>query len=425
MVALVLITVEIALAAGVLRARSAPAPERDPLPAGTTLASGDRAAINALLVRRAGAVLRRDRSAFLADVDPRADAFRRRQQDTFDNLAGVPLGEWSYDARADRAEALPPALARRYGGRTWATEVELRYSFAGYDELATVQRQQLTFVHRDGRWYLGGDDDLAGAGRVTARNLWDFGPVAAVRSDRALVLGHPRSRPLMTEVLGLVDLATPQVTAVWSDWRQRVVTLVPADAEEATAMVPDAGELGPIAAVTAAELDSAGGPPRGERIVVNPGPFAKLSAFGRQVVIQHEVTHVATRAVTSHATPYWLSEGFADLVGYAGQQVTARSVARELGAEVRAGTVPEALPGASDFAAESRRLPQAYEGAWLACRLIAERIGVPGLVRFYRAVSAGPGDADAALDSGLRSVLGLTTEQFVELWRGYLRDTLS
>ena len=71
---------------------------------------------------------------------------------------------------------------------------------------------------------------------------------------------------------------------------------------------------------------------------------------------------------------------------------------------------------------DGQRLAQAYEASWLACRLIAERIGPDGLVRFYRAVSTHPGEPEAAVDAALRSVLGITTDQFVTLWRQHLRD---
>jgi hypothetical protein len=423
----VVIAVEIALAAGVLssRARQPETPPAAADPAATTLTTKDESAIRALLVGRASAVQRRDRDAFLAGVDPNAADFRAKQAVVFDNLTHVPIGDWTYSTAPELAIQVPAAVARRYGDRVWGGEVQLRYSLAGYDQSPTVQRQYLTFVRRGNRWYVGGDQDLDAPGRATARNIWDFGPVTALNSEHTLALGHPGSRGLMAQALALVDRAVPRVTSVWSDWRQRVVVLVPANAKEAAALVPGAGELRQIAAVTSADLGAENGEPLGERVVINPGPFTALTDFGRQVVIQHEVTHVATRAVTSDATPYWLSEGFADYVGYTGQPVTPAGAARELTAEVRRGKVPDRLPGRSEFALDGQRLAQAYEASWLACRLIAERIGRPGLVRFYRAVSADPGAPEAAVDDGLRSVLGLTTEQFVALWRQYLRTQLA
>jgi hypothetical protein len=159
-------------------------------------------------------------------------------------------------------------------------------------------------------------------------------------------------------------------------------------------------------------------------VAINPGPFRSLSDFGRQVVLQHEITHVATRDVTSTNTPYWLAEGFADYVGYLDSGATVRSAARELGADVRAGRLPKALPSERDFAGDNPRLAQSYELAWLACRLIAERVGRDGLVRFYRAVSAASGTPAAALTSSMRAELEMTPAEFVAAWRVHLRRDL-
>jgi hypothetical protein len=426
------ITTEIGLAAGVLSARLAGRPliggSRQVSSAAdlssTPLGQRDIAAIQTLLGRRAAALMRRDREGFLADVDPKAAEYRARQGALFDNIREVPLATWFYDPHPAAATAVTPTVLRRHGAEVWATEVDLSYTLAGFDERPVVARQYQTFVRRSGRWYVGGDDDLASQGLRSVRGPWDFGPVTVLRSPHGLVLAHPSTKALSREVSGLLERAVTRVSATWSSWRRRVVVVVAGDAAEVQALVPAAGDLTQIAAVTAAEVDLRGGPPLGERVVLNPKAFGALTEQGREVVIQHEVTHVATEAVTSASTPVWLSEGFADYVGYLGQQVRAPSVARELAAEVRAGRSPATPPGEGEFAADSRRLAQSYQAAWLACRLIADRVGEPGLVRLYRTVSAGPGDPDAALDSGLRSVLGLTTEQFITLWRSYLRAQL-
>ncbi len=69
-------------------------------------------------------------------------------------------------------------------------------------------------------------------------------------------------------------------------------------------------------------------------------------------------------------------------------------------------------------------MPQAYEGAWLACRLIAQRAGQPALVRFYKLVGASPDEPDQAVAAALRAVLHETTAQFTAQWRGYVVSTL-
>jgi hypothetical protein len=223
---------------------------------------------------------------------------------------------------------------------------------------------------------------------------------------------------MLGEVRDMLGRAVPRVTQFWPDWSRRAVVVVARDPREIAAMVPGVGDLGQTAAVTAP-----GGQP-GERIIVNPGPFRALGATQREAVLTHELTHVATGAVTSSSTPIWLSEGLADYVGNSGRPEPPSAVAGELANAVRARRTPAMLPSESDFDPGSAHLSEAYDGAWLACRLIAGRYGPDALMRLYRIVSAGPGDADAAADSGLRSILALTTEQFTGLWRDYVRAQL-
>jgi hypothetical protein len=430
----VVVVVQTATGAGVLTARLTSPGQPPAAVAGaardrTVHAAGDReaaartTAVTALLVRRAAALLRRDRVAFLAGVDP-GTPFRRVQARLFDALESVPLTDVAYELDPGPALELPPAAARRYTVPAWGAAVRMRYALAGYDGEPTAQEHYLTFVLRGARWYLGADRDFDTAGRRTARGLWDFGPVAAVRTRRVLVLGHPASLPLMRRILRTADAAVPRVSGVWRDWPGRVVVLVPDSTTELRRVVEHAGDLSQIAAVASADVGVDGGPPAGERVAINPAPFRSLSDFGRQVVLQHEITHVATRDVTSTNTPYWLAEGFADYVGYLDSGATVRSAARELGADVRAGRLPKALPGERDFAGDNPRLAQSYELAWLACRLIAERVGRDGLVRFYRAVSAASGTPAAALTSSMRAELAMTPAEFVAAWRVHLRRDL-
>ncbi|MDQ1654634.1 MAG: hypothetical protein QOI35_3834, partial [Cryptosporangiaceae bacterium] len=322
---------------------------------------------------------------------------------------------------AGATATLPAGAARRYGAQVWAAETTLTYSFTGMTGRPSVVRQYLTYVRRDGRWYVGGDDDLAAQGQATTRDPWDFGTVAVLRSAQGLVLGDPAEMARLTEVRNAVDSVAPQVRAVWPEWPGSAIVVVARSDREAAAMVPGVGDLSQTAAVTAGEL----GHPAGERVVVNPVPFRGLPAAARSAVLGHELTHVATARVTSASTPLWLSEGFADYVANRGRADPPPQIARELAAAVRSGRVPELLPGEGDFDPSGPRLSEAYDGSWLACRLVADRAGVDGLVRLYRIVSADPGDPDSAADAGLRSVLGLSTEQFTALWRSYLRRQLA
>ena len=57
--------------------------------------------------------------------------------------------------------------------------------------------------------------------------------------------------------------------------------------------------------------------------------------------------------------------------------------------------VPDALPTAADFDTRARDLQARYEEAWLACRIIAERLGEQGLVAVYDAAARGGRSSDA------------------------------
>ncbi len=388
----------------------------------------DRAsAVEALLEQRAAAVLAADREAFLAGVDPAAEQLLARQVALFDALSEVPLASWSYVL--DRTSASPPdaRLDAAHGrGQWWAPQVSLQYALEGVDARPVSTDQHLTFVLREDRWLLGADDDFARHGRDTPRALWDRGPVVAVRDGGALVLGRPDQEPLLREVAALTAAAVPVVTAVWGPWSQRVAVLVPSSADELASML-GGSDVSQIAAVATAELRGGAGThdPTGDRVLINPETFGGLGQLGRRVVLTHEVTHVATRRASGPAVPAWLAEGFADHVGYLDVELPVSVSARHLAREVRAGTLPAALPDAAAFDGSSLRLSETYEASWLAVRLLVQQHGLPAVLRFYRSVGAArTGTPEEAVERGLREVLGTSTAAFTASWRAAVQRQL-
>ncbi|MCA1824974.1 MAG: basic secretory family protein, partial [Frankia sp.] len=271
------------------------------------------------------------------------------------------------------------------------------------------------------------DDDFAAAGAESGRDIWDFGPVAVVRTSHTLVLGPVTRRPLLTRLAAEVETAVPRVTRVWGAWQQRVVVIVPGSQDQLAAITGEDGDLSQIAAVSVAELgDAAGGyRPVGNRILVNPANFDRLRGLGRRVVLTHEVTHVASRSATGPRTPTWVVEGFADYVGYLGTSITVRQAASELAHDVRAGRVPARLPADTLFDGDNADLAEAYEQAWLACRMVVAQTSERDLVRFYRAVGSSSADTTAlAVRRALATVLHTSPESFTRAWRAYLRNQL-
>ncbi|MFE2942344.1 hypothetical protein ACFXKG_25345 [Streptomyces sp. NPDC059255] len=401
------------LLAGLLLAPGCTAPARTPAGAG---ASGARDASDApaadgirrTLERRAAALLDRDAAGHLAAFDPAARAAARAE---FGNLAEVPLDSWAYHLTG----------VRRSGGRA-AVRAELRYGLTGHDAAPVVTPRALELTERAGRWYVRADRPGDGAGA----QLWEQGAVRAVRGAHGLVLGTGPDEARLRDVAAAADRAVPAVGAAWPGrWARRVLVLV---AEDLTAVggllgAPAAGYRG-IAAVTTGETGRRGAAPA-DRIVVNPEAYGQLSAHGREIVLTHETTHVATRTATSAATPSWLSEGFADWVAYRGTELTAGQIAPELRRAVRRGEAPGALPADADFAfgADPAPLARAYEGGRLACELIAAEWGEEKLTAFYRAVGAHPGRA-GAVRKAARDVLSTTPERLTERWRDHVRRSL-
>ncbi|WP_432082606.1 hypothetical protein [Streptomyces sp. WAC 04229] len=361
------------------------------------------AEVQKVLDRRAAAVLGHDRAAYA----------RTGTGTAFGNLSAIPLADWSYRVTdVDRS------------GDTATAAVELRYRVDGYDRGAVTANRTVALSREgaDGEWSVDSDRPAKESGQQP----WDQGTVRVVRGTHSLVLGVGQSTGALRAFAGLADRAVPAVSDAWDgDWARRVVVLVPRSVEGMAGLLGSpASSYRGIAAVTTGETGGREHAPA-DRIIVNPDAYGLLGTLGKQVVLTHETTHVATRADTTAATPLWLSEGYADWVGYRGSDRDPDEAAPELRGEVSEGRVPAALPTDEDFGftADADELARAYEGGWLACRMIADQWGEDRLDAFYRAV--GTHDERAgAVEAAMDETLGTTPEDFTARWREYLRSEL-
>ncbi|MET9657006.1 hypothetical protein [Streptomyces sp. NPDC006510] len=397
-----------ALLAGLLLAPGCAAPD-DAAPGSTTRG------VRATLDRRAAAVLAHDTDAYLATTDPRATGLRTAQRRELGNLADIPLSSWTYRLHDVTARGADRATA----------DVELRYRIKGYDA-APVTADRVLDLRRDradGRWYVAGDRAADGE---DGRQLWQQGDVRVVPGKHSLVLGVGRTEQELRRIARTADRAVPAVSRAWPErWAGRVVVLVPRTVEDMAGLLGStAADYRGIAAVTTGRTGGTGRNPA-DRVIVNPQAYGTLGAFGQQVVLTHETTHVATRARTSSATPTWLSEGFADWAAYRAEDRAAARIAPELADAVLRGDLPAALPTDEDFgfAGDPARLARAYEGGWAACELIADHWGEKKLLAFYRAVGGHSG-RDGAVEQAMHEVLDTTPQDFIVLWREYLRSAL-
>jgi hypothetical protein len=381
------------------------------------------AQVSAVLARHAGAVRHHSSAAFLADVDSArvAAGFRNRQRAQIDDLATVPLRSWSYAVSApvtDRAALA--AGAKRLGAPVRIVHLTVSYALTGVDPQPSSHDLWWTFVRRHGRVVVAADDDMAQLGGVSWTGPWDYGPVVAVRASAGLVLGHPSDAARLPRVAAAVDAAVPAVSAVWGTrWARRVAVFVPASSPELTALAGTGTTLTDISALAvfdAADADA--------RLVLNSTALAALTPVGLDIVLRHEITHIASAAATGASLPRWLIEGFADYVANLGSGQPVRVAARELRTDLAHGVRPAALPTDAAFAPGGARLAQTYEQAWLACRLVAARAGPDGLVRLYRIVGASTDAPAAAVAAAVRAVLHESVAAFTGQWRDYLNEQL-
>ena len=209
------------------------------------------------------------------------------------------------------------------------------------------------------------------------------------------------------------------------DWTRYVGVVVPSSAAELEATLGEAAgttvEVGALAVSDG--TDPVTGVVLGQRLVAEPAQLTRLSPPGLRIVMQHEVTHLALARATTDATPPWLAEGVAEYVGNLGSGQPVSVAASELARTVRGSGPPAALPTAAEFASPSTSA-QAYQSAWLACRLIASRFGVAGLLRVYRAAGSSAAGSDAAVAAALRSQLRTSPARFLSQWRSYVAARL-
>ncbi|MFJ9340940.1 hypothetical protein ACIRP0_16820 [Streptomyces sp. NPDC101733] len=320
-------------------------------------------------------------------------------------LAGIPLEGWSYEV----------ASVRRDGARA-LVRARLRYRLAGYDPAPAGSARDVELTRDGPAWKVTADRPAPGA----PPQLWDQGEPGVVRGTASLVLGVGQSAGTLAAVGREADRAVPAVAAAWpGPWARRVVVLVPGSLDAMAALLGrPADTYRGMGAVTTGETGP--GPAPADRIVVNPEGYQGLSEAGRRIVLTHESAHVATRAATSAKTPQWLSEGFADWVAYRGSALTPAEAAPTLTRAVRRGELPGALPDDAAFAfgGDPEGLGRAYEGAWLACRLIADRWGEPALRTLYERAGREP------LPTALEAALGVDLPTLTRDWRAALRDRL-
>jgi hypothetical protein len=413
----------LALVAAVLVVRSgeqrAPAREAVGRRPSTTLAPDPATDLPKLLAKRAKAVRDDNRAAFLATVDKRQRTYYKGQATLFARMRTAPFSAYDYRLQPNDLRSAA-RLKRRYRAeQVQLAPVQVRYRFEGQDDSPVLARESYTFVLTGSGWRIAGPGDS----RMRRRDdveIWDSGPVRTARSARTLVVYHPGQEDLAQRLLRAADSAYGQVGAAWSGrWERKAVILVPRDQGEAQRLV-GARDLSRVAAVASSSVES-GAAERvlGNRIVVNTANVSRYNELNLQILITHEMTHVATRTL-GDGVPLLLVEGFADWaalkpLGYP-FRVTRPALARQ------GSRFDGALPKDAEF-----RGPQAavaYDEGSAFCLWVAETAGPVKLRALYRQFAGSDPPTSAQLDRGFRRVLGISRRTAEGRWAAWVRAQL-
>ncbi|MFS8100087.1 basic secretory family protein [Lentzea alba] len=215
---------------------------------------------------------------------------------------------------------------------------------------------------------------------------------AVVAVSAGTVTSSSCDAELASRVSGLVDESVSAVADILDiGWSRHVDVVIPAsDAELVSLVGPAFADMAGVAI-----RDSAG-----QRVVINRVRAAPLSSLELRVLLRHEITHVATRDLTSDTAPLWLVEGFADWVAFHELGLSLRQAAPLLTADV------SALP--AGFSGPGRDL--AYQQSYSIMVYLESRLGERGVVDFFlRNASL------SAVDPAAVDVAG---------WREFLRSSI-
>lgn len=353
-------------------------------------------------------------ASFVAAVDDRDAAALTAlapdgDRDAVDLLTGVARNAGALDLTGVTARFVDQEGTVAPDG-SWSGVAELTWRLDGYDPAPSEAEVVVRFAPRGGGLGIAGFGGTAPDGRTP---LWLRGELSVARAAGDVLVMVDGDQGAAESAARRVSQGIAVVRRVLPDWRGPVVVEMPAtsgDLDEALGV--SEGTYAGIAAVTAT-AGSGTGDDAPVHVFVNPEVTAGLRRAGAQVVINHELVHVATDAPRTTMEP-WLLEGFADYVALRDTTLRDRTTLARAVRAVRRDGPPDVLPVAADFDTRATDLQAAYEQAWLACRVIADRLGERALVRVYRDVFGGDGVDDVLRRAGL-PVAALTAD-----WRSRL-----
>ena len=365
--------------------------------------------VDRLLARQADAVDARDARAFARTlVDPESPE-GRVEVATFDRMVRMGVTDLTWQTvRVDRGESRSPI---------WVATVTGHYRLRGIDDGVRDVDRLVAVEAAPSGWRVVGRWTGPPPGLESPTvEAWDLPGAQVVRGEHSVVVGDVPPATLH-RYAHLADSATERVAGLCGASRPRVVVVAPATVTELDDLLDgDGSDPTQVAAMTLGSRSGAEGR-TADRILVNPDAFMRITPLGRRVVLTHEVTHVALRATYRGTPATWLSEGLADVTGYAVSTLPVKVVAADLLGQVRRGDGPHRLPADDDFGATAPDLETTYQAAYVAVHLLRDRYGASSVCRLYEsATSAGGASGEEATRRAWLEVVGTTRAAFTRSW---------
>ena len=370
--------------------------------------------VQAMLDARSQAVEARDVNAFMRTVDPNAtDEFKDSQRLAFGGLSKLPLARFELRAATNSGEAPAKALglAEKYGAddaRLVETEQSIRID--SYDDRPSIDKLHMSYVKRDGNWYVAATDDGVSIGLSSARNIWDMGSIDTLTSEHFLTVFRPDQRSRATALTAIAEQAMAKFQQRWPQpWSQRIPIIVPASPQEAASLLDTPADVAQFVAFvsyrTSREPQWTVGAPR---MFAQEANLSVNSDESQQDTIVHELAHAATSSMTGPFTPQWLHEGLAEYV--------------RLGkaADIAPGTTGKLeLPPAQAFAGSGAELQNAYRDAASAVSFLASIKGSDAPLGVFEAIGSRrlvAGTPAFNTNDAFRSVTGISLDDFIAQW---------
>jgi hypothetical protein len=177
-----------------------------------------------------------------------------------------------------------------------------------------------------------------------------------------------------------------------------------------------------VAAVASSSVES-GSTERvlGNRIVVNTNNVVRYNPLNLQILVTHEMTHVATRSL-GDGVPLLLVEGFADWAALKPVGLSLQTTRPALDQRVDSGRFDGTLPGDAEF--RSGDAAVAYDEGSAFCLWVATTFGAGKLQALYRKFKGSDPPSPDELNRGFRSVLGISRRTAETRWAAWVRDQL-